>query len=158
GPARWTGRRASLAAALLRYELGPILARRESKMIARLVATILNRLAQLSEERSEYGHAAQEYQRAVSLLAQARPGMVRDRLRVQVLGNLANLYRVQGHYEQSATLYHDVLTLAQRLYGPGALQLAVLRTNLAVLYKYQGRFSEAERLYRQALASMKQTL
>src|SRR5215510_1530080 len=109
-------------------------------MVLQLIATILNRLAKLYEERSDYEQAEKQYQRAVRFLDKVRTSVARERLRVQVLGNLAGLYRILGHYDKSEALLHEVLALARTLFGPTDLQLAALLTNLAVLHKYQGRF------------------
>ncbi len=81
-----------------------------------------------------------------------------DRLRVQSLGDLASLYRVQGRYEEAEPLFHQALDLAERAFGPDDLEVSSVLNNLAVLYKYTGRFAEAGRLYQRALSITEKAL
>ena len=81
-------------------------------MVSRLIATVLNRLAKIYEERSEYLQAEKHYQHAVRILNKARTSVAVEQLRVQVLGDLAKIYRIQGHYDKAEALFRAVLPRA----------------------------------------------
>ena len=58
----------------------------------------------------------------------------------KIWGNLATVYRQDGHTETAEAIYKAAITMAPRN--------RTLQENLAILYRKTGRIDEAERLYR----------
>jgi tetratricopeptide (TPR) repeat protein len=67
------------------------------------------------------------------------------------LNNLAELYRIQGHYLLAQPLYLQTLTLRKNLLGSEHPDVAQSLNNLAALYHAQGNYVEAEKLFLSAL-------
>lgn len=160
------------------------------------VANVLNHLAGVHVDRSEYAKAERLYRRAVRIMAGAcarssaftrsgvgatkgvvkrqrlgrsHPGPPKGgttnrsdpdliRLRVQSLGDLGTLYRVQGRYDEAEPLFRQGLELAEKAFDPDDLEVSTGLNNLAVLYKYMGRFAEAGPLYQRALSIIEKAL
>ena len=66
------------------------------------------------------------------------------------LNNLAELYRVQGHYAQAEPLYERSLVIREKVLGPDHLQVASSLENIAALYRATKRNEEAEPLEERA--------
>ncbi|MBD2491600.1 tetratricopeptide repeat protein [Aulosira sp. FACHB-615] len=67
------------------------------------------------------------------------------------LNNLAELYRMQGHYLLAQPLYLQALTLRKNLLGSEHPDVAQSLNNLAAFYYSQGNYVEAEKLFLSAL-------
>ncbi|MBF0602527.1 MAG: CHAT domain-containing protein, partial [Nitrospirae bacterium] len=76
----------------------------------------------------------------------------------QSLNNLAELYRVQGHYAQAEPLYKRSLAIREKALGPEHPEVALNLNDLAVLYKTQGQYAQAELLYKRSLAIYEKAL
>ncbi len=74
------------------------------------------------------------------------------------LNNLAELYRIQGHFLQAKPLYIQVLTIRKHLLGDEHPDVAQSLNNLAVFYYAQGDYSESEKLFLEALERWKRLL
>ncbi len=74
------------------------------------------------------------------------------------LENLAELYRVQGRFDEAEPLYLRALEILEKTLGPEHPEVAVSLNNLAELYRAQGRFEEAAPLYEKALAAAEAAL
>lgn len=70
----------------------------------------------------------------------------------ELLGELADLYRVQARYAEAEPLYQRAIALAEAHYGADHPGLARLLNSLALLYRAQGDYDRAEPLCRRALA------
>ena len=66
------------------------------------------------------------------------------------LNNLAELYRVQGHYALAEPLYKRALTIVEEVLGPNHPDVATDLGNLAELYRATKRDEEAESLEQRA--------
>jgi tetratricopeptide (TPR) repeat protein len=82
------------------------------------VANVLNTLAGVHEDQSEYPEAERLYQRAVKIMENAVGDADVEQLRIQSLRNLAGIYRVQGKYKKADLLYRQALAAAQKTLGP----------------------------------------
>jgi tetratricopeptide (TPR) repeat protein len=67
------------------------------------------------------------------------------------LNNLAELYRIQGRYEEAEPLYIRVIRIAEEHSEATHPTMATSLNNLALLYEAQGRYEEAESFYLQAV-------
>jgi tetratricopeptide (TPR) repeat protein/class 3 adenylate cyclase len=67
------------------------------------------------------------------------------------LNNLAELYKIQGRYEQAEPLYLRALEIRERILGSEHPDTAQSQNNLAVLYWNRGRYEQAEPLFLRAL-------
>ncbi len=77
---------------------------------------------------------------------------------LQILTNLANIYREQGRYADAEPLYKRALQGFERVKGPeDPLTLGSLN-NLALLYREQGRYADAEPLYKRAIEASERVL
>ena len=68
------------------------------------------------------------------------------------LNNLAELYRVQGHYAKAEPLYQRSLTILEKALGPEHPKVATSLENYAVLLRETERAAEAERMEARAKA------
>lgn len=71
--------------------------------------------------------------------------------------NTAEIYRLQGRYEEAEPLYRQALELARRRRGGDDPRLAVFINQYAALFAERGELSRAEELYREALAHLNRT-
>ncbi|KAB1988789.1 tetratricopeptide repeat protein, partial [Haemophilus parainfluenzae] len=74
------------------------------------------------------------------------------------LGNLANLYQIQGRYGKAESAYKEALRIVQKQLGERHPRVAQILNNLASLYLDEGRYRETESLLNQALAIRRQQL
>ncbi len=74
------------------------------------------------------------------------------------LNNLAELYRLQGRYEEAEPLNKRALAIREKVLGPEHSEVATSLNNLAVIYLKQGRYAEAEPLYKRSLAIVEKAL
>ncbi|MEM8640686.1 MAG: tetratricopeptide repeat protein [Cyanobacteria bacterium P01_G01_bin.54] len=75
-----------------------------------------------------------------------------------MLNNLAELYRVQGKYEQAEPLFLQALEIRKKVLGEDHSDVALSLNNLAALYYGQGKYEQAEPLFLQALEIRKKVL
>ena len=66
-----------------------------------------------------------------------------------VLNNLADLYRVQGRYDEAEPLNERALTIAVSKLGTQHPHTRAMLRNFLALYRAQGRDKEIERLLRE---------
>jgi len=83
-------------------------------------------------------------------LAQIKKANLSDNLLKTVQTNLAQAYRRNHDYQQSETLYKELL-LNLPADNPYNLESSIIHNNLGYLLKVQGRFDEASRHYRSSL-------
>ncbi|MBD2302821.1 CHAT domain-containing tetratricopeptide repeat protein [Nostoc sp. FACHB-190] len=67
------------------------------------------------------------------------------------LNNLAELYRIQGHYSKAKPLYLQTLNIRKNLFSLEHPDVAQSLNNLAALYHAQGNYIEAVKLFLEAL-------
>jgi tetratricopeptide (TPR) repeat protein len=77
---------------------------------------------------------------------------------LNLVNNLAALYRSQGQYAEAEPLYQRALTARERVLGAEHPDTLMSVSNLAVLYWSQGRYAEAEPLFQRALAARERVL
>jgi tetratricopeptide (TPR) repeat protein len=70
----------------------------------------------------------------------------------QVLNNLAELYRAQGHYAKAEPLYKRSLAIQEKALGPAHADVGIVLNNIGSLYLIEGRYNEAEPLFKRSLA------
>jgi tetratricopeptide (TPR) repeat protein len=114
-------------------------------------ASILNRAGLYLQDHALYAEAEPLYLRALAIREQHLGS--EHPLTAISLNNLAELYRVQGKYEQAEPLYQRTLTID---YGAKRSAIITDFNNLASLYFVQRRYSEAEPLYQRALTIREQ--
>ncbi|HEU5376732.1 MAG TPA: tetratricopeptide repeat protein [Ktedonobacteraceae bacterium] len=120
------------------------------------VATLLNNLALLHDERGFYTRAEHLYQQAQEIWEKALGS--NDPHVATCLANLAECYRQQSKYEQAKSLYQRALTIEEQALGSNHPSVAQTLNNLAVLYSNEGRFEQAELLHQRALVIREQQL
>ena len=74
------------------------------------------------------------------------------------MNNLANVYLVQGHYDQARTLHEQALAARQRVLGAEHPDTLTSMANLANVYLSQGHYDQAQSLSEQALAARQRVL
>ena len=74
------------------------------------------------------------------------------------LGNLANVYRAQGKYDDAESLSKRALAIYEKTFGADHPDVASTLNNLAVGYRDQGKYADAEELYKRALAIKEKAL
>jgi len=119
------------------------------------VANVLLELAAIAQDLGDYREGITQAKRALSILAPLRGDVVFDRLRVQALGRLGDLFIARGAYALAEPPLVRALAVAKKKLGPD--DAAAAMNGLAILYKYTSRFTEAQRLYRSALAITRRT-
>ncbi|MCW5764927.1 MAG: serine/threonine protein kinase [Phycisphaeraceae bacterium] len=85
-------------------------------------------------------------------VAEAESGPSADR-RLEIVGDLAMVYRAQSRLPESERLYREQLNRAVERRGERGPEALRLMNNLAVLLNRRGGSEEAERLYRQCEAA-----
>jgi class 3 adenylate cyclase/Tfp pilus assembly protein PilF len=75
-----------------------------------------------------------------------------------LLSNLANIYWLQGNYEQAIPLYQNVLEIREKEMGAGHRETATVINKLASLFESNGMYEQAEPLYIRALEIRKKVL
>ena len=68
------------------------------------------------------------------------------------LGNLANVLRQMGDYDQAKALYERALAVQQNHYGQDHVEVARTLGNLAGVLHQMGDYDQAKALYERALA------
>ena len=74
------------------------------------------------------------------------------------LNNLAELYRVQGRFDEAAPLYERALAVAEAALGPDHPDVALTLNGLAELHRAHGDYEAAEPEYARALAIREKAL
>ncbi|MCC5640112.1 CHAT domain-containing protein [Nostoc sp. CHAB 5844] len=72
--------------------------------------------------------------------------------------NLAELYRVQGKYQQAEPFYVRSLAILEMVLGKEHPDIATSLNNLALLYHLQGKYQQAEPLYIRSLVITEKAL
>ena len=117
------------------------------------MANVHNHLAGLYLDQGNYHLAERHCQRAAKILAplgNIDPDI--DRLQIQTLGNLGNIWRSQGRYQDAEAPLLQALSLAEEQLDTQDLDLAIILNSLGMVYKYLARFEEGEWVYHRALA------
>jgi tetratricopeptide (TPR) repeat protein len=110
-------------------------------------ADLVNQLGKAYKSHINYGKAEQAYQESLKIYSD----LSYSSQKLEVLNNLAYLYRLQSRYELAEPLYRQVLAMQQELLGDRHPDIAASLNNLAGLYNSQGRYKDAEPLYQKAL-------
>jgi CHAT domain-containing protein/Tfp pilus assembly protein PilF len=120
------------------------------------VATSLNNLALLHQNKGNYERALRLYQRALAImektLGEHHPDVATS------LNNLATLYHLEGDYERALRLYQRALAITEQALGKRHSGVALPLDNLALLYADKGDYERALRLHERALAIREQAL
>lgn len=120
------------------------------------VASVLNDLAAIYEERCEYTQAGRCYQRAVEIVERVEGDDEVERLRLQLWHGLSRINQWQGHYEPAESLLKRALGHAEQVFGQDQMEVAEALNGLGRLYKDLGRFTDAGQAYQRALALAEQ--
>jgi serine/threonine protein kinase len=114
------------------------------------IATSLNQLASLLQERRELVESERLFREALAIRKASLPP---DHLDVaQSMNNLGDLLRDAGKTEEVQSLYEQALAIRRAKLAPNHKDVAQSLNNLAAVYQSQGRFDQAEPLLREALA------
>ncbi|GHO49823.1 hypothetical protein KSX_79860 [Ktedonospora formicarum] len=81
-----------------------------------------------------------------------------DPLVAYTLYNLAEIFRMQGRYDEAQRHYQHGLRINEQCFGSEHTEVALILAGLANLYRDQGKSVEAEPLYQRALAIREQHL
>ncbi|NEO53858.1 MAG: tetratricopeptide repeat protein [Okeania sp. SIO3B5] len=114
-----------------------------------LVASSLNKLAELYYSQGRYSEAEPLYIQAIKIVKIVLP--TNHPFLASSLNNLAGLYRSQGRYSEAEPLYQQAIEIHKIALPANHPYLAIHLNNLALLYESQGRYSESEPLYQQAI-------
>jgi tetratricopeptide (TPR) repeat protein len=120
------------------------------------VATVLNNLAYLYEEKGDYTKAEPLFQRALAINEKALGPQHPDV--AQSLNNLGTLYYNQGDYAKAEPFLQRALAVDEKALGLQHPFVATYLNNLAALYFDKGDYVKAEPLYQRALAIREKTL
>jgi tetratricopeptide (TPR) repeat protein len=118
------------------------------------VANLLNDLAEIEQDRQEFGTARQLAERARIIedkLGSQFAGSDAARIRARTLSLTGGLARASGDYTRAESDLRMALAISVAEFGTGSEEAADARNNLGVLFKYLGRFEEALHLYADAL-------
>lgn len=107
------------------------------------VATALETLGKVLEDRGEYATAIGVMKDAVAL--RTGPDLAES------LAGLANVEFYAGHYREAEALNQRLLGMHQAMYGPRHPSVAEDLTNLGAIQQDTGHYVEAEGFHRQAL-------
>lgn len=122
-------------------------------------ANLLNVLASIREERSDYEGAIEAAQRAVNILDALGEDFSGDdaaHVRIEAWSRLGNVQRHLAHYAQAEAILKRALALAIEAFGEASDEASNARNNLGILYKYTGNFDAAKVLYETALQNIEQ--
>ncbi|HKD17232.1 MAG TPA: CHAT domain-containing protein [Thermoanaerobaculia bacterium] len=116
---------------------------------SRDVATSLNALGNLEGSRKDPEAAARLHREALEIAEQRYPGDVAD-----LLHNLGEDERLQGHFDAAQALFERALTMHERLPSGSERDAAIASTlvSMAAVARDRGALRDAERLERRALA------
>lgn len=96
----------------------------------------------------KYAEAESKYLIALNVSEQMVP---QDFRQSQTLTSLAELYRLQGKYDNAEKLLKRALKISESTCGKSSNEMAQSLNNLARLYLTAGKYKEAEQLYSQAM-------
>lgn len=74
------------------------------------------------------------------------------------LDRLAEMYRIQGKFEEAERYLQWSLGIEEERYGPGHPQVAARLNNLAANYRARGMYEQAEPLYKRTLNNWEKRL
>ncbi|MBL8238259.1 MAG: serine/threonine protein kinase [Bryobacterales bacterium] len=109
------------------------------------VATALETLGKVLEERGRYPEAITVMKEAVAMRAGAAPADLADSL-----AGLANVEFYAGHYAEAEALSQRLLGMHRAIYGPNHPAVAEDLSNLGAIQQDTGHYVEAEKFHRQA--------
>jgi len=113
-------------------------------------ASIINNLANLYFDKSDYDKAELMYQQTVSIrekkLGKKHPDYA------SALSNLALLYREKGYFEKSEQLHLEAKTIRSEVSGKEHPDYAASLNNLANFYKAQGNYEKSEQLFLESIS------
>ncbi|MBE0656046.1 MAG: tetratricopeptide repeat protein, partial [Bryobacteraceae bacterium] len=112
------------------------------------IATALDGLGRVLEEKGDYDGAIRVLERAVELRSGQQGS---DGALAGSQYELANVYFYAGRYKESEALNRTVLELNRRTFGSGHPKVAEALINLGAIQQDLGHYGEAEKLHRQAL-------
>ncbi len=114
------------------------------------MATSLNNLAALNQEKGNYAKAESLHLRSIAIgekaLGKEHPEVATS------LNNLAGLYKSQGSYAKAESLYLRSLAIREKVLGKEHPDVANSLNSLAGLYYSQGSYVKAESLFLRSLA------
>ena len=115
-----------------------------------LVATCLNSLATLYQEKGDYPRAELFSQRSLAIREKALGPDHRDV--ATSLNNLAVIYNNRGKTAQAEPLYLRALAIREKLLGPDHSSVASTLNDLALFYGQKGDHQQAELMFQRSLA------
>jgi CHAT domain-containing protein/Tfp pilus assembly protein PilF len=74
------------------------------------------------------------------------------------LYNLANVYRLQGKYDEAGKFYKRALAIEEKALGTSHPQVANTLNGLALVHHLQGDYTNAEELYKRAIVILQKAL
>src|SRR5690606_9225434 len=69
------------------------------------------------------------------------------------LSHLASIYKAQGNYSETISIYQEMLSIWEKIAGSKILDKVTMK-DLADAYRTQGRYLEAETLYLKSLGAV----
>ena len=109
-------------------------------------------LAEINVLRGFVALHLQEFQRAITLVAQAQPNISEDNTMVQAGAalNLGVCYYATGQFDLAEQAFHDALALARK--DNSLVVIFPAQKGLGQLYQMRGQLNKAQDTYQQALA------
>jgi tetratricopeptide (TPR) repeat protein len=105
------------------------------------VASVLNYLAAIHEDRCEYEAAERLYERSVKILGSAVDNCDAEliQLRLQSWVNLGRVHQSQGRNDRAESIFQQTLALSEQAFGGDSAELAESLNQLGGHYKCAGR-------------------
>ncbi|CAN5347304.1 hypothetical protein BH11CYA1_BH11CYA1_37820 [soil metagenome] len=106
------------------------------------------------EEAFKLGHydkARKELETALLVCQTFGPDWQIDKRTARAMNNIAELYRIQGRYQEARPYYEKAAEAARLSFSANRPEPAVALSNLATLEREQGQYLEAEKTYLKAL-------
>lgn len=98
-----------------------------------------------------YEKARKEFESALGVCKTFGPDWQIDKRTARAMNNLAELYRIQGRYQEARPYYTKAAEAARLSFAANRPEPAVALNNLAMLEREQGHYQEAEKNYLKAL-------
>jgi serine/threonine-protein kinase len=115
------------------------------------IATALQALGKVLEDRGSYKEAIQVFKEAVRL--RSKPSADKADLAASQI-ELANTYFYNNQYDEAESLYQTLLPTYRQLFGEHHPMVAEDLINLGAVQQQRGRYKDAETFHRQALEIM----
>jgi CHAT domain-containing protein/Tfp pilus assembly protein PilF len=121
-----------------------------------LVATTLEKLAQIYRAQARYAEAEPLFKRSLAIREKV---LGPDHPEVgQSFDNLAALYRIQARYAEAEPLVKRALVIREKALGSNHPDVGRSLNSLAELYRVQGRYVDALTLYNRSLVIFEKSL